>query len=249
MTNTKTRKVLMVVTNVNCIPGTNVPTGFFLRELTHPYNEVHEVGFEVDVASIQGGPAPIDPHSDPRLPNSSVQDDIVSIGFLNSPQHAAKIANTLRLADVDLTEYEAIFFSGGAGAIFDFPSDQSVVQAIATVWDAGKIVGTVCHGSGALLNVMRSNGTPLVKGFEVTGLITDEENDIHKQEPEYNAPLYLEDELPKLGALFRKAPMYVPFAITSADGQLVTGQNNRSGTLVGRHLATALLTRLNDSKA
>lgn len=121
-----TRKVLMVVTNVDRIPGTNIQTGFFLRELTHPYYEVHEAGFEVDLASIQGGTVPIDPHSDPRQPDSEVQDDIISMGFLNSPQHAEKLNNTLRLSDVDLSAYDAIFFSGGSGAIFDFPSDQTV---------------------------------------------------------------------------------------------------------------------------
>lgn len=124
------RKVLMVVTNVDRIPGTNLQTGFFLRELTHPYYEVHEAGFEVDLASIRGGTVPLGPHSAPRLANSEVRDDIISMGFLNSPQHAEKLNNTLRLSEVDLSAYDAIFFSGGSGAIFDFPSDQTVSQTI-----------------------------------------------------------------------------------------------------------------------
>lgn len=235
----ETRKVLMVVTNVDRIPGTNIQTGFFLRELTHPYYEVHEAGFKVDLASIQGG-IPIDPHSDPRQPDSKVQDDIISMGFVNSPQHAQKLNNTLRLSDVDVSAYDAIFFSGGSGAIFDFPSDQTVAQTISKAWSAGKIVGGMCHGSGALLNATDEDGAPIVKGFEVTGQSTAEENEIHDHIPEFKPPLYLEDEFPKRGAIYRQAGMHTPFAITTAGGRLITGQNNRSGSLVGRQLVSAL---------
>lgn len=233
-------RVLMVVTNVDRVPGTDIRTGFFLRELTHPYFEAHEAGFEVDVASIDGGAAPVDPHSDPREPHSKVQDDIISMGFLHSPRHAAKIENTLKLSDVDVSAYDAILFAGGAGAIFDLPEDATVARQVAAIWDAGNVVAAVCHGSGALLNVRMADGRYLVDGQEVSGLSTQEERNIQKAIPAFTPPILLEDEIPRRGGLFRAAAPDVPFAVTSGGGRLVSGQNNASGTLAGRALVAAV---------
>lgn len=234
------KKVLMVVTSVDAVPGTDIRTGFFLRELTHPYYEVHEAGWEIDIASPTGGPAHIDPHSDPREPGSKVQDDIISMGFLNSPMHAAKLKDTLRLAQVGLSDYAAIYFAGGAGAIFDLPSLPETSRSVAQVWEAGGVVGAACHGSSALLNIKLSDGSWLVQGAEVTGLSSVEEDNIHRQIPAFQTPIYMEAEFPERGATFRKLGPDVPFALTSGNGRLVTGQNNASGTLVGKRLVEAL---------
>lgn len=242
-----TKKVLMVVTNVDQVPGTDIPTGFFLRELTHPYHEAREGGFDVDVASINGGRVPIDPHSDPRDAMSKVKDDMVSMGFLATPVHAAEIENSLRLADVDLSGYDAIFFSGGAGAIFDLPHSPEVHAAIRAVWDQGGVVGAVCHGSAALLDATLADGGSLVADQEVSGLTTQEERNIQAGIAGYAPPFLIEEELPKRGALFRKAPADTPFAITSGGGRLVTGQNNASGTVTGRALVEALRARYDSS--
>lgn len=235
-------KVLMVVTNVDHLPGTAVRTGFFLRELTHPYLEVHEASYAIDIASPLGGPAAIDPHSDPREPESSVRDDIVSMGFLASPRHADKLANTLCLGDLDMRAYRAIFFAGGAGAIFDLPTDASVAAAVGRIWQNGGVVAAVCHGVSALFGALDGDGKPIVAGQEVTGLSNDEERKIQRGVPEYVPPVWIEDEFPRLGATFRHAPVDVPFAVTSGAGRLVTGQNNSSGTTIGRALVAALET-------
>ncbi len=213
-------RVLMVVSAVSTIPGSDARTGFFLEELTHPYLAVHEAGCEVDIATIPGGPAPIDPHSDPREPPSvsKVQDDIVSMGFVNSPRHMAKLADTLRLADADLRRYDAIFFAGGAGAIFDFPASPDVHRAIRAVWEEGRVVGAVCHGSAALFDATLSDGSPLVRGMEVTGLSAAEEEAIHAAEPHFTTPRMMEDEFPRLGTAYHKVPPNQSMVVTSGAG-------------------------------
>lgn len=239
MDSSRTKKVLMVVTSEKTVPNSDVKTGFHLSELTHPYYEVTSARYEVDIASIKGGAAPLDPHSDPREPGNINPDDIIGMGFLSLPQHAAKIENTLRLSDIDLKGYEAIFFTGGAGAIFDFPRNEAVMNAVRTVWESGKIVSTICHGGSALLDVKLSSGDYLVTGKEITALTTAEEDFIHNQFPAFQTPVYMEAEFPKEGAVFRQGGFHQPFAVTSG-GRLITGQNPQSATFVGRQLVQAL---------
>lgn len=239
MNSSRTKKVLMVVTSENTVPNSDVKTGFHLSELTHPYYEVTSAGYEVDIASIKGGTAPLDPHSDPREPGNTNPDDMIGIGFLSLPQHVAKIENTLRLANIDLTGYDAIFFTGGAGAIFDFPENEAVANAVCMMWESNKIVSTICHGGSALLDVKLASGDFLVKGKEITALTTAEEDFIHKQIPAFQTPVYMETEFSKAGAVFRQGGFHQPFAVTSG-GRLITGQNPQSATLVGRQLVQAL---------
>lgn len=239
MSSSQTKKVLMVVTSESVVPNSDVKTGFHLSELTHPYYEVTSAGFAVDIASIKGGKAPLDPHSDPREPDNDNPDDIIGMGFLSLPRHRAKIENTVRLADADLNDYDAIFFAGGAGAIFDFPENEAVTNAVRTMWESDKIVSTICHGGSALLGVKLSSGDYLVRDKEITALSAAEEDFIHKTVPAFQTPVYMETEFPKAGAIFRQGGFHQPFALTSS-GRLITGQNPQSATLAGRLLAQAL---------
>jgi putative intracellular protease/amidase len=235
-----TKKVLMVVTSQALWGDLGYPTGFWISELTHPYFLVTEAGYDVEIASLKGGKAPIDPFSLPGTEHTQNPDDIISVGFLNSPEHVAKIEDTPKLAEVDVSQYDAIFFAGGTGAIYDYPLDDSIGSAIRTVWEAGKIVATVCHGGAALLNATLSNGKPLIEGMTVTAFIRTEEEYIQQTVPQYTPPVYLEDELPKRGATFVKGATRTSFAVTSGDGRLITGQNQFSGLAVGRKLVAAL---------
>jgi putative intracellular protease/amidase len=236
----KNNKVLLVVTNISEIPGTTATSGFFMREMTHPYFELHEAGYTSDIASIKGGTVQIDPHSDPRNPHSMVKDDMISIGFINSPRHAVKLDKTIKLSEAKLNEYDAIFFAGGGAAIFDMPFSDDVSTAIRIMWETGKIVSAVCHGVGALLNVRLSNGEYLVAGKDVTGYTTEEDNNIAKMVPGFKPPIYIDEDMKLKNARFSSAPVTHGYAVTSKDGRLVTGQNNKSGTIVGKHLVAAL---------
>jgi putative intracellular protease/amidase len=236
----KKKRVLQVVTSNETLGQTGYPAGFWLSELTHPYFELADNGIEVDIASPKGGKAPIDPFSDPRSPNSIEKDDLISIRFLNSPELVEKINNTKRLSEVDLEDYNAILFSGGSGAIFEYPDNMDVHKATRSMWESGKLVSSICAGGGALLNVKLSNGKNLIEGMTVTGF-GNEEGKLAQQlvGTEY-LPFYLESEIPKRGATFKYAGPNKSFVVVSGGGRLITGQQNLSGSELGKKLVEAL---------
>ncbi len=233
------RKVLIVVTSHGTLGSTGYPTGVWLSELTHPYFELIQAGFEVDLASLQGGKPPVDPWSDPANPQGISQNDLVTLGFLHSP-HAAKLEGTLKLSEVDASTYDAVLFSGGNGAIFDYPQAPEVARTLEQLWNDGKIVSTVCHGGAALLEARLADGTPLIQGHEVTAFSNAEETMAQGQIGQEYLPFYLEDELPKRGATYRNGPPFQSYVVVSGGGRLITGQQNFSGAEIGRKLVEAL---------
>ena len=233
------RKVLIVTTSHGILGPTGYPTGLWLSELTHPYFELIQAGFEVDIASLQGGKPPVDPWSDPANPQGINQNDLITIGFLHSP-HAVKLENTLQLSDVDTVHYEAVLFSGGNGAIFDYPKAPEVASTIEKLWNAGKIVSTVCHGGAALLEARLPDGTPLIHNQDVTAFSNQEEHMAQSQIGQEYLPFYLEDELPKRGARYHHAAPFKSYVVVSGGGRLITGQQNFSGAEIGRKLVEAL---------
>jgi putative intracellular protease/amidase len=237
---TARRRVLSVVTSHETLGKTGYPAGLWLSELTHPYFELADNGIEVDIASPKGGKAPIDPFSNPRSPNSIEKDDLISIRFLNSPDLLEKISNTKRLSEINLEEYDAILFSGGSGALFDYADNTDIQRAIRSMWESGKIVSSICAGGSALLNVKLSNGKNLIEGMTVTGF-GNEEGKLAQQlvGTEY-LPFYLESEMSKRGATFRYAGFNKPFVVVSGGGRLITGEQNVSGTALGKKLVEAL---------
>jgi putative intracellular protease/amidase len=232
---------LNVVTSHETLGKTNHPAGLWLSELTHPYFELADHGIEVDIASPKGGKAPIDPYSDPRSPNSIEKDDLINIRFLNSPDLLEKINNTKRLSEINPEDYDAILFSGGSGTFFDYPDNTDIHKAIRSMWESGKLVSSICAGGSALLNVKLSNGDNLIKGMTVTAFNNEEGNMAQRLVGTEYLPFYFENEIPKRGAIFKHAGgPNKPFVVVSGGGRLITGQQNLSGSELGKKLVEVL---------
>ena len=139
-------------------------TAFWLSEVSHPYWHFTERGVEVDFASPNGGKIVYDQYSDPYFEKSLEPEDLVSKGFLSDEKVQAKLENTLKLEDVDLTQYDAIHVAGGRGATFDLYPNEHVAKALEYFWEKDKVVGAICHGAVALGNIPGR-----IKGRQVTG--------------------------------------------------------------------------------
>jgi putative intracellular protease/amidase/predicted ester cyclase len=233
-------RVLIVTTSHAVLGKTGYPTGFWLPELTHPYFELVHAGFEVEIASLKGGRPPIDPYSDPANPGGVNKDDMISVGFLGSAQHVAKLNGSLKLSTVDPVRYVAVVFAGGNGAVFDMRDDPDVKRIAAAIWSKGGVVASLCHGTAALLDVKLADGSYLIAGHEVTGFTNQEEAIAQKQIGAEYLPFYLQDEIGKRGGLFKEAPPFTPSVAVSRGGRLITGQQNFSGLLLGKQLVAQL---------
>ena len=172
------RRALIVLTSTAAFPTTKAPTGFVAQEAIVPIVELLGAGVAVDVASIQGGTAPMDPKSDPRNPAGMAKDFQLGRDFLADPARAALLTKTAKLADVagNAGRYDVVIFAGGSGASFDFPKDPSVQSIARTVWNRGGIVAALCHGSSALSEVKLDDGSALVGGRTVTGFSNAEQD-------------------------------------------------------------------------
>lgn len=210
-------KILMVLTSHDELGNTGRKTGFWLEEFAAPYYTFVDAGVAVTLASPKGGQPPIDPVSDaPEGQTDSTR------RFKQDPAAQATLANTARLADVAAADYDAVFYPGGHGPMWDLAEDPHSIALIEAFYDAGKPVAAVCHAPGVLHRV-QSQGQPLVKGKRVTGFTNGEEEAVHLTKV---VPFLVEDELKRLGGLYEKAENWVSFVIT--DGTLVTGQNPAS---------------------
>lgn len=222
------RKVLIVVTSHDRMGATGEATGLWLSEMTHPYHVLEQAGFTVDIASIKGGTAPVDPRS--------VDDaDPVNAAFLGNAATRAKLENTLPLDAVSPKDYAAILFSGGHGTVWDFPASPAVDRVASAIHAAGGIVAAVCHGPSALLNVHDSDGNLLIKGKRVAGFSNAEERAVKLENV---VPFLLEDRLKEGGARYVEGALFTKHVVV--DGRLVTGQNPQSATAVGEAVADLL---------
>ncbi|TFV92904.1 type 1 glutamine amidotransferase domain-containing protein [Oxalobacteraceae bacterium OM1] len=216
-------KILMVMTSHDQLGNTGKKTGFWLEEFAAPYYTFLDAGVDVTVASPKGGQPPLDPKSD--TPEGQTE---LTQRFKQDKAAQAVLASTAKLADVKAGDYDAVFYPGGHGPMWDLAEDARSIALIEAFYDAGKPVAFVCHAPGVLRHV-RSNGEPIVKGKRVTGFTNSEEEAVQLTKV---VPFLVEDELIRLGARFEKAADWESFAIT--DGRLVTGQNpasSRAGAL------------------
>ena len=238
---TSPKKVLIVTTSHNVLGKTGYPTGVWLPEMTHPFSALANAGFNITIASVKGGNVPIDPYSVPSNPQGTNRDDPITEKFLHTPAYVAMINHTIPLDSINPKNYSAVLFPGGNGATYDFPSDQSVNKIAAAVYEQGGVVAAVCHGPAALLNATLSNGQYLIKGMKVTGFSNEEEAIteilIGKK---HVVPFFLENELPKRGAIYEKVYVHEPLVIISGNGRLITGQNPESATNVGEKVVEIL---------
>ena len=226
------RRALLVVANpaISTTPGW--PVGFWASELTHPYHELTEAGWLVDIASPRGGKVEVDAYSDPRHDSGYSAHDILSLGFLTSPPHVRLLEATRSLATCEPAAYDALVIVGGQSPMFTFRADPTLQRFIAEAFDREKVVAALCHGVAALLDVRLADGSWLLAGRTVTGFSNGEEDLVDAMSGTRVMPFRIQDEARGRGANFVCAAPWRPFAIR--DGRLITGQQQYSGAATSR---------------
>ena len=221
------KKILCVVTSNNVKGATGIPTGFWLSELTHPLEKICAAGFEYALASIKGEKPPIDGDS---LDFS----DPINKKFWDDADFQAKLAKTIKIDDVK-TDFDAIFFAGGHGVMWDFADSAAIDKITREIYENGGIVSAVCHGPAALVNVKLSDGKYLVDGKKLTSFTNNEELEVQATEI---VPFLLETELKNHGAIHFAEKNWSNHV--EVDGRLVTGQNPASAAGVGAEIVKLL---------
>jgi len=211
-------KVLIVLTSHDELGNTGHKTGFWLEELAAPYYRFKEAGWEITLASPKGGQPPLDPKS--NEPGFQTDD---TRRFEADPEATNALANTVRLDAVSADGFDAVFYPGGHGPLWDLAEDAVSARLIETTLRSGKPVGLVCHAPGVLRHTVNEDGTPLVAGKKVTGFANSEEEAVQLTDI---VPFLVEDELTKLGGLYSKTGDWQPYVLR--DGLLITGQNPAS---------------------
>lgn len=223
-------KILIVLTSHDTLGDTGRKTGFWLEEFAAPYYAFVDAGAAVTLASPKGGQPPLDPKSD----DPDAQTDATR-RFRQDADGQRVLANTQRLADMQAADFDAVFYPGGHGPLWDLAEDAKSVALIETMLAAGKPVSAVCHAPGVLRHAKTADGKPLVQGRQITGFSNSEEAAVQLTDV---VPFLVEDELTQLGGLYSRGPDWQPHVV--CDGLLVTGQNPASSVGV----AEALLERL-----
>lgn len=222
--------ILMVLTSHDQLGMTGAKTGFWLEEFAAPYYELSEAGHTITLASPKGGHPPLDPKSDsPDFQTPATK------RFKADPEAQAQLANTRKLDDIDPAGFDAVFYPGGHGPLWDLANSAKSRSIIEQTIRAGKPVALVCHAPAVLKDVTNEDGTPLVRGKRVTGFTNSEERAVKLAEV---VPFLLEDKLTELGADFTKVGDFQPYAVR--DGLLITGQNPASSQPAARTLLQAL---------
>jgi putative intracellular protease/amidase len=222
--------ILIVLTSHDTLGNTGRKTGFWLEEFAAPYYAFLDSGATLTLASPKGGQPPLDPKSDD--PDAQTDD---TRRFRQDPAAQQRLAATRRLAEVQAADYDAVFYPGGHGPLWDLAEDPKSVSLIETMLAAGKPVAAVCHAPGVLRHAKTADGKPLVQGRQVTGFSNAEEAAVQLTDV---VPFLVEDQLAALGGLYTKGPDWQPYVVS--DGLLITGQNPASSVGV----AQALLDRL-----
>jgi putative intracellular protease/amidase len=229
------KRVAIVVSNPAVSSTTGWPVGFWWGELTHPYFQFTEVGYEVEVFSPNGGKCEADAMSDPEDASQWQAEDVISRGYKHDPEFVKLVENTKPMAAFDVDRFDAIVAAGGQGPMFTFDSATALHDKFVHMYEAGKVAAALCHGVAVLRYARLSNGEPLVAGKTVTGFANVEEDFADQAVWEAGAldrdkhvmPWRIEDELKALGANYIQAGLWRGFAIR--DGNLITGQQNFSG--------------------
>jgi len=230
-------KLLIVLTSHDQLGDSGKKTGFWLEEFTAPYYQFLDAGVELTLASPKGGQPPLDPKSDEKEAQTSTTDR-----FRQDKEAQQALANTVKLSTVNAADFDAVFYPGGHGPLWDLAEDSHSIALIEAFWQNNKPVATVCHAPGVLRHVKGDNDLPLVTGKRVTGFSNSEEDAVGLTDI---VPFLVEDELKKNGGDYSKAADWKPYVIT--DGNLITGQNPASSADVA-HALLALLGSLGVTK-
>ena len=234
----KPKKVLIVVANPTTATTVGWPVGFWGAELTHPYYELTERGVEVTIASPGGGKVEMDSLSDPRDESKWSSEDLITMGFVYTPELMALLDDTPKLADLDLDHYDAIMVAGGLAPMFSFRDNEPLHAAIRDFYESEKPTCIYCHGTAALVDLKLSDGSYLVDGKTVTGFSNAEEDYSDGFVGQRVMPFRLEDTLAERGANYVQGGLFKAFVVR--DGRLITGQQQYSGRKVALALIEAL---------
>ncbi len=211
-------KILMVLTSHDRLGDTGHKTGFWLEEFAAPYYVFKDTGAEIVVASPKGGQPPLDPKSD--APDAQTA---ATVRFNEDADALSALATTKRLKDVVDAEFDAVFYPGGHGPMWDLAEDADSIRLIEQTFSAGKPVAAVCHGPAVFRHTRGALGEPLVKDKRVTGFSNEEEAAVGLTDV---VPFSLEDVLKQNGARYERGAVWLSYVVT--DGRLVTGQNPAS---------------------
>jgi putative intracellular protease/amidase len=221
-------KILIVLTSHTELGETGKKTGFWLPELTHPYYEFKKAGFLIDIASIDGGMAPLDSKA------FSEEDEYHDV-FLNDADLMAKVIRSIPLAQLRAEDYAAVLYSGGSGPMWDFPNNQDIQRLSRDIYENNGIVSAVCHGNAALVNVRMSDGSLLIKNKRVAAFTNEEEASLGTTDI---VPFLLQDKLVEQGAIHVFAKPWQENVVI--EGRLITGQNPASAKKVAESIITQL---------
>ena len=232
-------KILMVLTSHDRLGDTGMKTGFWLEEFAAPFYVLKDAGHEITLASPKGGQPPLDPKSD----EPASQTDATR-RLKRDLEAQAELASTERLDSVRWTDFDAVFYPGGHGPLWDLVEDPQSKALIEQTLADGKPVALVCHAPAVLKNVTGADGRPLVSGKRVTGFTDEEEEAVGLAEV---VPFLLEDVLKQLGAKFSKAEPFNPYVVR--EGLLITGQNPASSEPAAEALLKALTRETTSAEA
>lgn len=224
-------KILIVLTSHSALGDTGKKTGFWIEEFAAPYYVLADAGAKITIASPEGGQPPVDPKSE--APDAQTP---ATKRFYADLEAIDKVANTIKLSEIKKEEYDAVFYPGGHGPLWDLANDAQSIALIEGFYNTQKPIAFVCHAPAALIKVKAENGQPLVKGKKLTGFSDTEEEAVGLTKV---VPFLLEDELKTLGAHYSKGADWSSHTVQ--DGLLITGQNPASSEAVAKLLLKILI--------
>ncbi|MFN1217359.1 type 1 glutamine amidotransferase domain-containing protein [Chryseobacterium kwangjuense] len=221
------KKILFVVTSHDKKGNTGEDTGYYLGEVSHPWEVLHKAGYEIDFVSPKGGTPPVDGFD---------LKDPVNKEFWENKEYKNKIDHSLQPSQVNPNDYSTIFYAGGHGAMWDFADNTELAALASKIYENNGIVAGVCHGPAGLVNIKLSNGEYLVAGKKINAFTNEEEAEVKLTNV---VPFLLEEKLKERGAKFEKSGLWQNHVVT--DQRVITGQNPQSAKSVGE----AILKELN----
>ncbi|MDX1801788.1 MAG: type 1 glutamine amidotransferase domain-containing protein [Marinobacter sp.] len=223
-------KILMVLTSHDQMGDTGHKTGFWLEEFTSPYYVFRDAGADITLASPKGGQPPVDPNSEAEgaLTESTKR-------FSEDAHGKEALASTKKLADVDMNDFDAIFYPGGHGPLWDLAEDKTSIALIKKAWESDKVVGAVCHAPAVFRHVEIKPGQNIVGGRKVTGFTNSEEEAVQLTKI---VPFLVEDMLKENAGDYSRGDDWAPHIVV--DGKLITGQNPASSEGAAKAVVQAL---------
>lgn len=224
------KKILLAVTNISKYPNLERATGLWLGEAVHFAAEMEKAGYQIDYVSPKGGHTPLDPHS-----LQADQMTALDWAYYTNSDFLNKLSTTLSADAINPDDYDAIYYAGGHGVMWDFPEDEKLQSIASKIHANGGVVSAVCHGVVALLNIKNAEGNYLIADTKVTGFANTEEIAVGLDKV---VPFLTEDELVNRGAHYQKGADWSVFTV--ADNRIVTGQNPASGGAVAKEVIQLL---------